>query len=178
MNIHPAAADASAPPLAERLQDHRAGPAQHITFTVGTEEYGVDIMNVREIKGWTPATRLPNAPDYVRGVINLRGTMVPIFDLRARFGGDQTEASPTHVVVIVTVGNRVIGILVDAVSDILTIEGRDIQPVPRMGAGGDDFIGGLVTIDGRMVALLRLDRMFGLEPDLAESGHTAPKAAH
>jgi len=137
---------------------------QHITFTVGQEEYGVDIMDVREIKGWTQATRLPNAPPYVRGVINLRGTMVPIFDLRARFGGGQTETSSTHVVVIVTVLTRIIGILVDAVSDILTIDRGDIQPVPRMdGDDSTDFIGGLVTINGRMVALLTLDRMFGID---------------
>jgi purine-binding chemotaxis protein CheW len=145
---------------------------QHITFTVGDEEYGVDIMDVREIKGWTEATRLPNAPAYVRGVINLRGTMVPIFDLRARFGGGPTAATGTHVVVIVTVGTRVVGVLVDAVSDILTIDSRDIQPVPRMDAGEkDDFIGGLVTIGGRMVALLTLDRMFAFDPAAAELTH-------
>jgi purine-binding chemotaxis protein CheW len=152
--------------------ERQGGTAQHITFTVGNEEYGVDIMDVREIKGWTQATRLPNSPDYVRGVINLRGTMVPIFDLRARFGGGTTEASGTHVVVIVTVGNRVVGILVDAVSDILTIDRGDIQPVPRMDGGDkDDFIGGLVTIGGRMVALLTLDRMFGFEQRGMEFTH-------
>jgi purine-binding chemotaxis protein CheW len=144
--------------------DRQSGSAQHITFTVGNEEYGVDIMDVREIKGWTQATRLPNSPGYVRGVINLRGTMVPIFDLRARFGGGETEASGTHVVVIVTVGTRVVGILVDAVSDILTIDRNDIQPVPRMDANEkEEFIGGLVTIGGRMVALLELERMFGFD---------------
>jgi purine-binding chemotaxis protein CheW len=152
--------------------DRQSATAQHITFTVGNEEYGVDIMDVREIKGWTQATRLPNSPGYVRGVINLRGTMVPIFDLRARFGGGETEATGTHVVVIVTVGARVVGILVDAVSDILTIDRNDIQPVPRMDANdNEDFIGGLVTIGGRMVALLELERMFGFEHGSAETTH-------
>ncbi len=151
---------------------HGGSTAQHITFTVGDEEYGVNIMDVREIKGWTQATRLPNSPDYVRGVINLRGTMVPIFDLRARFGNGATEVSSTHVVVIVTVGVRVIGILVDAVSDILTIDRSDIQPVPKIdGTGEDDFIGGLVTIGGRMVALLMLERMFGFGPELTDAIH-------
>ncbi len=142
------------------------GAAQYITFTVGTEEYGVDIMEVREIKGWSTATRLPNAPIYVRGVINLRGTMVPIFDLRARFGGPPTEATATHVVVILTVGRRIVGILVDTVSDILTIDRAEIRPVPMMeGANTADFICGLATISGRMVALLRPARLFGFDPD-------------
>jgi purine-binding chemotaxis protein CheW len=142
------------------------GTAQYITFTVGSEEYGVDIMEVREIKGWSTATRLPNAPIYVRGVINLRGTMVPIFDLRARFGGAVTEATSTHVVVILTVGRRIVGILVDTVSDILTIDRAEIRPVPAMEGGTTgDFIGGLATINGRMVALLRPSRLFGFDPD-------------
>ena len=142
------------------------GASQFITFTVGSEEYGVDIMEVREIKGWSTATRLPNAPIYVRGVINLRGTMVPIFDLRARFGGPVTEATSTHVVVILTVGRRIVGILVDTVSDILTIDRSEIRPVPAMeGANTGDFVGGLATINGRMVALLRPSRLFGFDPD-------------
>lgn len=137
---------------------------QFITFKVGAEEYGVDIMEVREIKGWTQATRLPNAPTYVRGVINLRGTMVPIFDLRARFGGGETEVTKTHVVVIVRVKERVIGILVDAVSDILSIDRSTVQPVPEMdGAEDAKFLCGLVSIEDRMVALLTLDRMFSLD---------------
>lgn len=94
---------------------------QFITFTIGEEEYGVDIMDVREIKGWTQATRLPNSPNYVRGVVNLRGIMVPVLDLRARFGMGRTEVTKTHVVVIVTVEKRVLGLLVDAVSDILSM---------------------------------------------------------
>ncbi len=142
------------------------GTSQYITFTVGSEEYGVDIMEVREIKGWSTATRLPNAPIYVRGVINLRGTMVPIFDLRARFGGPATEATSTHVVVILTVGRRIVGILVDAVSDILTIDRAEIRPLPSMEGGNTaDFISGLATIGGRMVALLRPGLLFGLDAD-------------
>jgi purine-binding chemotaxis protein CheW len=139
---------------------------QFITFTIGDEEYGVDIMVVREIKGWSHATRLPNAPPYVRGVINLRGTMVPIFDLRARFDLGETVATPTHVVVIIALAGRVLGILVDAVSDILTIARDQIRAVPAMDRNDDSgFISGLVTIEGRMVALLTLDRLFNLSPD-------------
>ena len=154
---------AAAPPP---LETEPGDTAQYITFTVGSEEYGVDIMEVREIKGWSTATRLPNAPIYVRGVINLRGTMVPIFDLRARFGGPATDATATHVVVILTVGHRIVGILVDAVSDILTIDRAEIRPLPSMEGGNTaDFICGLATIGGRMVALLRPGRLFGFDAD-------------
>lgn len=134
---------------------------QFIAFKIGNEEYGVDIMAVREIKGWIPATRLPNAPHYVRGVINLRGLMVPIFDLRARFGGGETEITRTHVVIIVKVEERVFGVLVDGVSDILTITEDQIKPAPEMDRTIDSgYLRGLVTINERMVALLILDRLF------------------
>ncbi len=134
---------------------------QFITFRIGKEEYGVDIMAVREIKGWAPATRLPNSPHYVRGVMNLRGLMVPIYDLRARFGGGETEITRTHVIIIVKVGDRVFGVLVDGVSDILTIPEDEIKPAPEMDATVDNaYLRGLVTIKDRMVALLVLDKLF------------------
>ena len=90
---------------------------QFITFTLGSEEYGIDIMVVREIKGWTETTMIPNAPTHVRGVINLRGVIVPIFDLRARFGMGLTATTTMHVVIIVATGTRTIGLLVDTVSE-------------------------------------------------------------
>ena len=105
-----------------RPQPHRrggeAGTAvkQFVTFTIGEEEYGVDIMMVREIKGWSPTTTLPNSPPYVRGVINLRGIIVPIFDLRMRFGMGLNEPGATHVVIIVKIGARTVGLLADGVS--------------------------------------------------------------
>ncbi len=134
---------------------------QFITFRVGKEEYGVDIMAVREIKGWSPATRLPNSPHFVRGVINLRGLMVPIYDLRARFGGGETEITRTHVVIIVKVGERMFGVLVDAVSDILTITEDQIKPAPEMDSTVDSaYLRGLITIKDRMVALLVLEKLF------------------
>lgn len=137
---------------------------QFISFTIGSEEYGVDIMAIREIKGWTATTELPNTPPYVRGVINLRGAIVPIFDLRTRFGGGATAASPRHVIIVVSVRSRVVGLLVDAVADIITIAGGSIQPVPDLERKADTgFLSGLVTVDGRMVALLDLDRLFDAE---------------
>lgn len=161
---------------AHALDDAEAGIAsgpteQFITFTIGAEEYGVDIMSVREIKGWAATTALPNSPPYVRGVINLRGIIVPIFDLRARFGLGATETTKTHVVIIVAVQNRIIGILVDAVSDILTIPSGDIRSVPDMDRSIDDaFLDGLVAVGTRMVAIIALDRLFDLRGVPREAG--------
>jgi purine-binding chemotaxis protein CheW len=136
---------------------------QFISFTIGDEEYGVDIMAIREIKGWSASTALPNAPAYMRGVINLRGAIVPILDLRSRFGRGCTEATPRHVIMVVAVGNRVAGILVDAVADILAVESSDIQPVPQLEHAAAGFLTGLVTVEGRMVAVLDLDHVFAFD---------------
>jgi len=136
---------------------------QFISFTIGDEEYGVDIMAIREIKGWSATTELPNTPAYMRGVINLRGAIVPILDLRSRFGRGSTEATPRHVIMVVAVGNRVAGILVDAVADILAVPSDDIQPVPQLEHVAAGFLTGLVTVDGRMVALLDLDHVFAFD---------------
>lgn len=143
------------PALSENIQ-------QFITFTLGAEEYGIDIMVVREIKGWTDTTMIPNAPAHVRGVINLRGVIVPIFDLRARFGMGMTVPSKMHVVIIVAAGTRTIGLLVDTVSDIISVEPKAIRAVPEMGLPSDDqFLDGLVALDDRMVTLVSLSGLFG-----------------
>ena len=136
---------------------------QFISFTIGDEEYGVDIMAIREIKGWTATTELPNTPAYMRGVINLRGAIVPILDLRARFGRGATETTARHVIIVVAVGNRVAGILVDAVADILAVAAVDIQPLPQIDHAQSGFLTGLVTVEGRMVALLDLDQVFAFD---------------
>jgi purine-binding chemotaxis protein CheW len=135
---------------------------QYVTFLVGDRAYGVDIVSVREIKQWSPTTALPNQPHYMRGVLNLRGTIVPVHDLRARFGDPLTDAAETHVVVIVWIGEQTVGVLVDAVSDIITVSAEDIRPVP--GGDGDmdrSAINGLVSTESGMVALLDLDALFG-----------------
>ncbi|MEW5728378.1 MAG: chemotaxis protein CheW [Pseudomonadota bacterium] len=135
---------------------------QFISFTIGGEEYGVDIMAIREIKGWTATTELPNAPPYMRGVIDLRGTIVPILDLSARFNRGRAEATARHVIIVVAVGEQWAGLLVDAVADILAVSDSDIQAVPSI--EHDDhsarFLTGLVTVEGRMVALLDLENVF------------------
>lgn len=137
---------------------------QFLTFTVNNEEYGVDIMTVREIKGWTDTTRLPNSPEFMRGVMNLRGLIIPIFDLRARFRKELTEANSKHVVIILAVGERNIGILVDAVSDILSINESDIRPAPELETEtSSDFISGLISLEKRMVVLLAVEKLFGAD---------------
>lgn len=134
---------------------------QFLTFTVGSEEYGVDIMTVREIKGWTETTRLPGTPEFVRGVMNLRGLVIPIFDLRMRFQQGQTEATHKHVIIILAVGDRNIGILVDTVSDILDVSGDEIKPPPTNDTSIDTaFITGLISLEERMVVLLDLQHLF------------------
>lgn len=137
--------------------------SQYVTFMIGDRSYGIEITRVREIKGWSKPTELPNAPAAMRGVLNLRGVVVPIFDLSCHFGQGRTEPKEEHVVIIVALANRLIGILVDAVSDILTLNPVDILPVPEMNAGGDQrFLSGLVSQDNQMVALLKLDQLFDL----------------
>lgn len=135
---------------------------QYVTFLVGDRAYGLDIVLVREIKQWTPTTALPNQPHYMRGVLNLRGTIVPVHDLRARFGGPMTDAAETHVVVIVWIGDQTVGVLVDAVSDIISVSSEDIRPVPPSDADLDQSaLNGLVNAESGMVALLDLKALFG-----------------
>jgi len=142
---------------------------QYVSFTVGESEYGIDIMAVREIQGWTNVTKLPNTPHYVRGVLNLRGAIVPIFDLRCRFTGGLTDATPLHVVIIIALGDRIMGLLVDAVSDILTINSDDIMDVPEVETQGDQrFLSGLITVEERMVALLQINKLFDIEELVAQ----------
>jgi len=133
---------------------------QFVTFTVGEKYYSADINQVREIKQWQPATALPNQAHYTRGVLNLRGTIVPVHDLRARFGGSLTEATDNHVVVIVCIRDQIIGILVDSVSDIVTVAENEIRPVPDVGGGDRELLQGLAETDDGMVAILNLEALF------------------
>jgi len=134
---------------------------QFITFTLGDEEYGVHIMSVREIKGWSDTRKMPNTPQFVRGVINLRGEVLPIFDLRARFGLGETDPTPTHVVIIINVGGHNIGILVDGISDIVTVHRGHILPVPKMDQRPDEeYLSGIIMIEERMIAILASEKLF------------------
>jgi purine-binding chemotaxis protein CheW len=155
--------------------EHAAsGRNQFISFAIGDDQYGVDIMAVREIKGWSGVTHLPKQPDYLRGVLNLRGVMVPIIDLRCRFGQGMTEATPMHIVIIVQVGTTQVGLLGDRVLDIVSVEPSHVQPVPRIAeAARIDFLSGLVTVSGGMLALIDLPRLLSLAVDGTPSNEKA-----
>ncbi len=131
-----------------------------ISFRIGAQEFCVDIMSVREIRGWTPATALPQAPPFVRGVINLRGAVLPIVDLGARLGLGAADPTARHVIIVAQVEKQIVGLLVDAVSDILTVSDDMIQPTPDVASEMvRNFVRGLLAIDGRMVSFISLDRV-------------------
>jgi purine-binding chemotaxis protein CheW len=133
---------------------------QFISFTISADNYGVDIMAVREIKGWSEITHLPEQPDYVRGVLNLRGVIVPIVDLRCRFGQGLTEATVLHVVIIVQIDDHLVGLLADRVSDIISVDPAKIKAVPKVAHGARvNFLLGIVTVDDAMIALIDLSRL-------------------
>jgi purine-binding chemotaxis protein CheW len=155
-----------------------AGLEQFISFAIGNDQYGVDIMSVREIKGWSEVTHLPRQPEYIRGVLNLRGVMVPIIDLRCRFGQGKTDAGPMHVVIIVSVDNRLVGLLADRVLDIVTVEVANIQPVPQLARTSRvAFLAGLVTLDSTMIALIDLANLIAASNDADNATGSEAKAA-
>ncbi len=129
-----------------------------VAFRIGAQEFCVDIMSVREIRCWTPATALPHTPNFVRGVINLRGFVLPIIDLASRFGFPPTEPSAQHVIIVTQIANRTVGLLVDAVSDILTVTDDLVQPTPDIVSDMvETFVRGVFLVDGRMISLVGLD---------------------
>lgn len=157
---------------------------QYLTFIMADEEYGVDILCVQEIRGWESATPLPNAPPHIKGVINLRGTIVPIVDLRQCFGMSAIEYTAVTVVIVLKVetekGSRIMGIVVDAVSDVYTLADTEMKGAPDLGdAVNTDYIRGLVSVDEKMVILLEIDKLLSLEelPDLSELSKQAIAAA-
>lgn len=131
-----------------------------ISFRIAEQEFCVDIMSVREIRGWTPATALPHSPPFVRGVINLRGAVLSIVDLAARLGFGTTETSARHVIIVAQVGRQLIGLLVDAVSDIITVDSDAIQPTPDVASEmARNFVRGVLAVDGRMISLIALENV-------------------
>lgn len=137
---------------------------QVITFDIGTEKFALPILSILEFRQWTKPTPVPLGPDHMVGVINIRGVIVPIFDLRSRFAMGRTEPTDIHVVIIVNVSDRIVGILIDAVSDIEQVSRADVRPIPDVGRiRGVEYLDGLITIKGKMVALLDLEATFGLQ---------------
>ncbi|MCQ8184565.1 chemotaxis protein CheW [Parvularcula maris] len=146
--------------MAEPVTEHTQFMTEVIAFKVHNDEYCVDIMSVREIRGWTPATRLPHAPSYVRGVINLRGAVLPIIDLGARLGFELTEPSERNVIIVAQVEGQLFGLLVDAVSDIMSIGSDDLQPTPNIGSDqARTFIKNVVAREEQMIRFVDLKQI-------------------
>src|SRR6266481_3878473 len=124
-----------------------------IAFRIGEQEFCVDIMSVREIRGWTKTTALPRSPAYVRGVVNLRGAVLPIVDLSLRLGFSNTDPTERSVIIVAQIGAQLVGLLVDAVSDIITVTAGGIQPTPDVASElVKTFVQGILAIDGRMIS--------------------------
>ena len=160
-----------------------AASIQSISFAIGDDQYGVDIMAVREIKGWSDITHLPKQPKYIRGVLNLRGTIVPIMDLRCRFGQGLTETTPLHIMIIVQIDGRQVGLIGDRVIDIVSTESAAIHPVPRTAEGTSaDCLSGLVNHDDAMIALIDLPQLLSdqaaTEIDGAAAGANSSASTH
>jgi purine-binding chemotaxis protein CheW len=160
------------------VDDHSA---QYMTFTLADEAYGVDILRVQEIRGWEMVTRIPNAPDYVKGVINLRGAIVPIFDLRQRFNLPVQEYTKDTVVIVLRVSTanntRIMGVVVDAVSDVLSAKTAEIGSTPDFGGRiSTEFISGLASAEGKMIMLLDVDKLLSQGEGVMEGGQEAVAA--
>ncbi len=137
-----------------------------LTFTLGNEEYGIDILKVQEIRGYDAVTRIANTPEFIKGVINLRGVIVPIVDLRIKFNLGRADYDAFTVVIILNVAKRVVGIVVDGVSDVITLSPEQIRPAPELGSSLDTrFIRGLGTVDDRMIILVDIEALM-LSPAL------------
>lgn len=141
-----------------------------IAFQVAGQEFCVDVMSVREIRGWTPATPLPNAPPFVLGVVNLRGVVLPVIDLGARLGLGAATPSPRHVMVVAWIGERLVGLLVDSVCDIVTVTDAMIQPTPDVASEAvRSLVRGVLALDQRMMSLLQLEHILPASTTTAEA---------
>ena len=147
---------------------------QYLTFTLDDELYAVEILRVQEIKGWESATTIPNTPDYIRGVMNLRGTIVPVMDLRLKFGMEAVDYTGTTVVVVLKVHvldqERIMGVIVDGVSDVFNLRDRALQPPPEFGSStvNTGYLHGLATVNDNMVIILDVDALMSAD----ETGST------
>jgi purine-binding chemotaxis protein CheW len=136
------------------------GPQEFLAFTLGKEEYGISIQKVQELRGYETVTRIANAPAFIKGVVNLRGHIVPIIDMRIKFNLGEPSYDQTTVVVILNMAGRVVGMVVDSVSDVVLLAPEQIKPAPEMsGALNTDYLTGLGTIDDRMLILIDIDRL-------------------
>ena len=150
---------AVAPGESVRVADVSAGH-EFLTFTLGDEEYGVDILKVQEIRGYDTVTKLPDTPDYIKGVINLRGTIVPVVDLRIKFRLGKAQYDSFTVMIILNIAKRVVGMVVDSVSDVIQLGPEQVRPAPEFGGGMESrFITGLGTLEQRMLILVDIEKL-------------------
>ena len=144
------------------------GMVELISFEIGGQEYCIDVRSVREIRGWTPVTPMPQTPDFILGVINLRGTVMPVLDLRCRLGLGRTEPSSRHVIVVIEEGARIAGVLVDAVQETFKLAASLLQAPPAMDSDANNqFVDAIIPLEERMLSRLVVDRLLPLEPALA-----------
>jgi purine-binding chemotaxis protein CheW len=154
--------------MTNHTNQQNTGEVELLSFRLAEQEYSVDIMSVREIRGWTRATPLPHSPAHVRGVINLRGTVLPVVDLSTRLGMAPVEGDARNVIIVVQVGSQSAGLLVDAVSDILALPRNELQTPPELAADtAHSFISALTIVEGRMIRVLDLSAV--LPDDNAEA---------
>ena len=147
-------------PVAGDNADHDIAGQEFLAFTLGKEEYGIDILKVQEIRGYETVTRIANAPDFIKGVVNLRGIIVPIVDMRIKFQLGEPTYDQFTVVIILNIGGRVVGMVVDSVSDVITLSLEQIKPAPEMGTAlNTDYLIGLGTLDQRMLILVNIDKL-------------------
>ncbi|WP_296754499.1 chemotaxis protein CheW [Thiobacillus sp.] len=132
---------------------------EFLAFTLGQEEYGIDILRVQEIRGYEPVTRIANAPDFIKGVVNLRGIIVPVVDMRIKFSLGTPTYDQFTVVIILNIGGRVMGMVVDSVSDVTTLSPNQVRPAPEMGTFDSDCLIGLGTLDERMLILVDIEKL-------------------
>jgi purine-binding chemotaxis protein CheW len=148
-----------------------AATSQFLSFLLGDDQYGVEILKVQEIKGYSAITPIPNTPPEIKGVINLRGTVAPVIDLRTKFSLDAAECNKFTVIIVVTVREKVIGLVVDAVSDVLDIPACEMRAAPELGGRVDTrFISGMATIGERMTVLLDIERLLSDDQSVALAG--------
>ena len=148
------------------MQENAADIAgrEFLAFTLGAEEYGIDILKVQEIRGYEAVTRIANAPEFIKGVINLRGIIIPVVDMRIKFNLGAPVYDQFTVVIILNINGRVVGMVVDSVSDVTTLTPEQVKPAPEMGtAFSSDYLIGLGTIDERMLILVNIDRLMSSE---------------
>ncbi|MGV6853040.1 MAG: chemotaxis protein CheW [bacterium] len=164
--------------LAETIYDTDAimsdtNMTQHLSFEMGGEVYAINVLRVQEIKGWDAPTEIPDSPKFVMGVINIRGAIVPVFDLRVRFGMNKLSYEPTTVVIVTKViyeeGERIVGLVVDGVSDVLFVDQSKIKSAPEFGSVVDNqYVTGLIDVNGAMVVLVDIDHLYatGILPEI------------